>query len=250
MSGLIRLYPRDWRARYEEEFLSLLAERPPDARDRVDIIRGAIDARMRPQVRRGSPDPGPASPAPHVASRTLGFATLAGALLWLVALVMILNGPIVVDGGSSYRDGAAALPFVFLAFVLLGVGLVGVARSLPRGSDLGGLAAAVAAVAGGTWALMPWVFPLLLIASVGYVALAILARRSGVWSVADAALLVGGVVLSWVLVVPGLLGIGTGPSQDSYLAFWIVMTSLWISVGHALIVSDRSTISEGSAGSA
>lgn len=215
MSGLIRLYPRDWRARYEDEFLSLLAERPPDARDRVDIIRGAIDARMRPQVRRASPEPEPASPASRISSRALGFATLAGAVLWLAALVLILSGPIVVDGGSSYRDGAAALPFVFLAFVLLGAGLVGVARSLPRGSDLGGLAAAVAAVAGATWALMPWVFPLLLIASVGYVALAILARRSRVWSAVDSALLVGGVLLSWLFALGGLLGIGAGSSRTA-----------------------------------
>jgi hypothetical protein len=29
MSRLICLYPADWRARYEDEFLALLAERPP-----------------------------------------------------------------------------------------------------------------------------------------------------------------------------------------------------------------------------
>ena len=57
MTSLMRLYPRDWRERYEDEFLSLLAERPPDVRDRLDIVRGAIDARVRPQVRRGAGDP-------------------------------------------------------------------------------------------------------------------------------------------------------------------------------------------------
>lgn len=29
MSGLVRLYPRTWRDRYEVEFLGVLASRPP-----------------------------------------------------------------------------------------------------------------------------------------------------------------------------------------------------------------------------
>ncbi len=50
MTRLIALYPEDWRTRYEAEFLSLLADRPPDPLDRLDIVRGAIDARLHPQV--------------------------------------------------------------------------------------------------------------------------------------------------------------------------------------------------------
>jgi len=34
MSRLVRLYPRRWRDRYEEEFLALLKERPPTMSDR------------------------------------------------------------------------------------------------------------------------------------------------------------------------------------------------------------------------
>ena len=37
MSRLIALYPRDWRARYEDEYLALLADRPNDPRDSLDI---------------------------------------------------------------------------------------------------------------------------------------------------------------------------------------------------------------------
>lgn len=47
---LLRLYPREWRDRYGEEFTELLAARPPSLRDRLDIVRGALDARIHPQV--------------------------------------------------------------------------------------------------------------------------------------------------------------------------------------------------------
>jgi len=50
MSTLLDLYPRAWRRRYEAEFRDLLAARPPSLRDRVDIVFGAIDARLHPQV--------------------------------------------------------------------------------------------------------------------------------------------------------------------------------------------------------
>jgi hypothetical protein len=51
VSALIRLYPRAWRERYEDEFLALLEARPPTIGDRLDIVRAALDARMHPQVR-------------------------------------------------------------------------------------------------------------------------------------------------------------------------------------------------------
>src|SRR4029077_17181152 len=51
MSALIRLYPRAWRERYEDEFLALLEARPPTFGDRLDIVRAALDARLHPQVR-------------------------------------------------------------------------------------------------------------------------------------------------------------------------------------------------------
>lgn len=50
MISLVSRYPRSWRDRYEGEFLVLMADRPPDVLDRVDIVRAAFDARMHPQV--------------------------------------------------------------------------------------------------------------------------------------------------------------------------------------------------------
>jgi hypothetical protein len=51
MSRLLTLYPGEWRARYGDEVEALLAARPPDLHDRLDLVRGAIDARINPQGR-------------------------------------------------------------------------------------------------------------------------------------------------------------------------------------------------------
>ncbi len=71
---LLRLFPRNWRQRYEDEFLDLIASRPPGLRDIADIARSAFDARLRPRawgiaetdsgqlLMAGAPDPMSASP--------------------------------------------------------------------------------------------------------------------------------------------------------------------------------------------
>jgi hypothetical protein len=45
---LLRLYPRAWRDRYEDEFAALLEQCPFSWGDLLDIIVGAIDAHMHP----------------------------------------------------------------------------------------------------------------------------------------------------------------------------------------------------------
>lgn len=49
---LLHCYPRAWRERYAAEFLALLASRPLATGHVVDILRGAVDARLRPQLGR------------------------------------------------------------------------------------------------------------------------------------------------------------------------------------------------------
>ena len=44
LRGMVRLYPRAWRERYEEEFEALLEERPASASDVCDVALGAFDA--------------------------------------------------------------------------------------------------------------------------------------------------------------------------------------------------------------
>ena len=50
---LLRLYPREWRARYEEELVAMLEERPTSVADLFDTALCALDAHARPQI---SPD--------------------------------------------------------------------------------------------------------------------------------------------------------------------------------------------------
>ena len=50
---LLRLYPRAWRNRYEDEFAALLEQCPFSLSDLLDIFAGAIDARLHPQVPQG-----------------------------------------------------------------------------------------------------------------------------------------------------------------------------------------------------
>lgn len=50
MSRLVRLYPAAWRERYEAELRAALATRPLTRRDRLDLVRGALDARLHPEL--------------------------------------------------------------------------------------------------------------------------------------------------------------------------------------------------------
>ena len=50
MRWLLALYPREWRRRYADEFLALLEERGPSLTVILDILRGALDARLHPDL--------------------------------------------------------------------------------------------------------------------------------------------------------------------------------------------------------
>ena len=50
MRWLLRLFPRAWRERYGNELLELLTETGLSTRDLLDILRAALDARLRPQL--------------------------------------------------------------------------------------------------------------------------------------------------------------------------------------------------------
>ena len=48
---LLRLYPRAWRARYGDEFVDITGERQLSVQQTIDIVMGAIDARLSNRVR-------------------------------------------------------------------------------------------------------------------------------------------------------------------------------------------------------
>src|SRR5262249_46122142 len=177
MTALLRLYPQDWRDRYGDEFLALLETKPPDLLDRVDIVRGAVDARLHPQRRNdGVPDPAEGSGVP-IPDRLVGVGVLAGGVMLLAGVVVAANGPLVTNGDGTYRDGAAAMPFFAAAVLLLAIGALRTAFRLPWTAEGGRGGAVLVAVFGVWWSLMPWLIPLWVLASIGLVALAASARR-------------------------------------------------------------------------
>jgi hypothetical protein len=174
MTVLLSLYPKEWRTRYGEEFAELLAERPPSLRDRLDIVRGALDARVHPQIAASAPDAG------RVSDR-FGIAPLLGLAAFVGALLIAANGPLMYDDYGSYRDGMAALPFFVLAFVLLSVGLYRVIEGLPDTAVGARAAGWTAIVAGLIWSFAPWLMPVGLGFLLGTLGLAIGAQRAGIW---------------------------------------------------------------------
>jgi MFS family permease len=48
---LLSLYPEAWRERYGEEMAALLDATPPSITGALDLLRGAVDAHLRPRVR-------------------------------------------------------------------------------------------------------------------------------------------------------------------------------------------------------
>jgi hypothetical protein len=152
------------------EFDALISSRPPSVVDRLDIIRGAIDARLHPQLR--GPD--------RVPDRS-GFATLAGFGLLAVAVIIWANGPVRYDEYGMYREGEGGLAFVLLAAALLSVGLYRVVDRLPAGASVARISGWIAIIAGPVWSIMPWVMPLGVLFLVSVMVVAGGAGRAHIW---------------------------------------------------------------------
>lgn len=145
MTTLVRLYPRAWRDRYEAEFLGILQARPPSRRDRLDIIRGALDARLHPEV--------PGSPEASHGSEGLAAARWAGAAAILAGLGSLAWTGLVLryfKGWGAGEPEHAALGSALSAITFLSLsaahGLLAVAgqRSMRGGGAPGASVAAVA----------------------------------------------------------------------------------------------------------
>ena len=140
---LIRLYPGAWRARYGDEFVELLAARPPRVGDQFDIVRAAIDARLHPQVIEA-----PARRAATAGDRVLALAAVAvGALFSTWAGIIVAISPRWGEGGTVGNDllglsyGLGLLGAVVAMAVLLGL----IYRHIDDLRSIGTLGALVAA---------------------------------------------------------------------------------------------------------
>ncbi len=85
MKWLLWLYPPRWRRRYGDEFLAVLEERGLSPMVLLDVLRGALDARLHPQlVALPAPVGGSANPA-HRRDRFDKFTRRSRAVLDLAA---------------------------------------------------------------------------------------------------------------------------------------------------------------------
>lgn len=243
MTMLLSLYPRAWRERYEDEFIALLEAKPPDARDRVDIIRGAIDARLNPRADLGG-SLEPPMPVPYNGPwniRRAGQVTLVGGLTYLGALWLAINGPLVVDGATTYRDGSGGfLPF-FVAIMLLLLGTWAAAATLPATCRVARGSTVIGAVAGILWSVAPWMLYLGGLLCLGISILAIEAAHTRRWRWTDAAFLVGGVAAAVGIGAIALAGL---PSSITALPFYardlqfvllLCLAPMWFSTANALL---------------
>jgi len=130
---LLRLYPRAWRGRYEAEVLAVLEQAHLGRRGRLDLVRGALDARL------------------HAASRVPAAAALLSGALWTIAGVTVVGQPAPPDWPGYLID---ILPLTIVAVV---AGLFAIIGCWARQSDGGGrlgAAGALLALAGHIgWAL-------------------------------------------------------------------------------------------------
>ncbi len=123
-SILVRCYPARWRARYGEEFVSLLEERPLGPYDVADILLGALDARLR--ARRSARSPGRGLP---MSLRLGGLAAIAGALILTVSWFGTIFGALPFDERVLVALIVAGLASLVLALTILSAFQ---ARTLPR----------------------------------------------------------------------------------------------------------------------
>jgi hypothetical protein len=116
MSRLLRLYPAAWRERYGDELLALLDDHPATVSDHLDLIRGALDARVHPQVRGANiPDK-----ETTVNQRLLGVLAAVGGIVWILGFASLFFMPRDVDG---FHDSTLAIIAAIFATALIGIAL-------------------------------------------------------------------------------------------------------------------------------
>lgn len=132
---LVRLYPRAWRARHRDELLALLEAAPPGFADRLDLVRGAVDAHLHPPI----------------PSRVPAIAALAGGGIWTAGSAAIAAQPVPPDWPGYLLD---VLPLMLVAVGCLLAATVGCWLRLGDTASGPERVALDVAVAGGLiWAL-------------------------------------------------------------------------------------------------
>ena len=229
MSRLIGLYPGPWRARYEAELRDLLAARPPSLAGRLDLVGGALDAWLHPEL----VVPGAADRRPSARLRLAGLAAVAGGALWL-AMSMAL-----VALASTGRDTDLTV-VGWTVVLLMTVAALG-ATPAGRARGVGG-GILLAALLFGLGVVLPWelkplpVVPLLLVVFGGL--LTITTLRTGLSRGAQLAIVGVGFGLPFPVVIAGLAGLLPALSSTPVvqLPLLAVYGVAWLVVGGLLLM--------------
>jgi hypothetical protein len=115
---LLRLYPRAWRERYEEEFLALLEQTDSSPLDLADVALGALDAHLKPQVTAASVG---GERRPIMSRTTFLQGSAVAAMIGSVLLFIVIGRQLMY----SIMDGLAADSVGLTGVVLMLIGVVG-----------------------------------------------------------------------------------------------------------------------------
>lgn len=129
MTRLVALYPRSWRDRYETEFRALMAERPPTLADRLDVLHGALDARLHPQI----PGARDLSSQPSRPAKLAGALSAIGGLGWSAWIGLLLRD---FRGWGSGMPENANLLIALSAVVFLALTIATVAIAATFGDSM------------------------------------------------------------------------------------------------------------------
>lgn len=206
---LLRLYPGRWRARYGEEMAALLEVRPVSWHDRLDLVRGALDAWIHP-------------PTP---SRTPAVAALVGGGLWTVVAAGILFQPTPPDWPGYLLE---VVPMAAVAVACLSVAALGCAlRSGDAGVAVFRLTAALAVVGYASWIVV------LAATALGWADGPLLGAAQTV-AVVGTALVGAGLVMAGDTTIGGLVTASGLAMLVPWSAGWLVFGAAWTGIGVAL----------------
>jgi hypothetical protein len=213
-AGLVALYPAAWQRRYGEELESLIELGGIGLRDRLDLIRGAVDAHLHPS------EP---SVLPVIATLTAG-------ALFTAHAIALASQPTPLDWPGYLQD---ALPLALLGVALLLPSLVVLWLKLGDADGILGRLGIVIALAGhGAW------LSALVAAALGieYGPLTAAAATMAMVGTAMLGLALAGSrggMLGGLLVLAALAGVAP-PALG-----WPLFSAAWSSVGFLLLLDLR-----------